>query len=164
VPVFPVLIAWRDLRFDVELVENEDRYLAHLRTGWVHELGYPLRSLTIESLSATVPLRAEFVRAVPVALMLNLGVSQYGLDDDEEMLAAIEELEQGGGRLLRARGIQDEEALRLVALIYALALARGRAPAEEVARFLKCSPATASKWVAAARDAQQLHITTGRRR
>jgi hypothetical protein len=131
--------------------------------GWVDERGYLLRALAVESVSKGVAVRAEFVHALPVGLMQNVGLAEYGIVEDDELLGAIKAAEEGGGADLRARGMGDNEALRSVAFIYLLAVGRGRPPAEEVARFLVCSMAGAGKWIAAAKERGHLKVTTGRR-
>jgi hypothetical protein len=128
-------------------------YTAHLRTE-LEDGRYVVARYTLERLPHGPPLEAAAARDMPMGTIAGLGnlTCMEGADLDYPV---------GGhtGPELRALGPDDPAAGTIVAVTYQLAIFRADNPVEEVARRLECSPATASKFIAGAKDNGHLTIS-----
>jgi hypothetical protein len=104
------------------------------------------------------PVTAEGVRSVAIEREVSEVLRHYGVENTGARL------ERADAATLRDAGIGDEDALAYVAAVYLAASLRGDAPAAWVAHHLECSSATASRWIAAAKDAGFLRVADTRRR
>ena len=103
------------------------------------------------------PLTAQMVRTIPVDRVIGEVLYAFGIEDDAEP-----EPEQAVEAA--HAGIRDEAALRLVARLYLRTSLSGGSTGADIASWLDCSPATAIRWVAAAKDAGFLEVADTRRR
>jgi hypothetical protein len=104
------------------------------------------------------PVTAEGIRAVPVEAVTSSVLRLFGAE------STFDNVEAEQAAALRRAGMGDEAALHYVAGVYLAESLRGGAPAAAVAHQFDCSPATASRWVAAAKDAGYLQVADRRRR
>jgi hypothetical protein len=112
------------------------------------------------------PVTATGLRSVPLDFVVSTVRGQYGTEGDSWGLADDGKPGVGAehGAALRARGLGDETALRTVAAVYLAHSLRTDEPIDWVAIYLDCSIPTASRWVAAAKDAGYLRVASRRRR
>jgi hypothetical protein len=128
-------------------------YIAHLRTE-LEDGRYEIARYTLERLPGGPPLEAAQVRDMPLRSIAAFGnlTCIEGADLDYR-------LDGRSGTELRALGVDDPAAGTIVAVTYQLALMRGEHPVPAVAKRLECSQATASKFIAAAKDHGHLKVS-----
>jgi hypothetical protein len=155
--VLPGLRAFKWIDF-AATVDNPDVALTGRLMLQGHRGPYALTRLSVDAGVGLWPggLTAELYRAVPVDKVVTAVLAEYGT---EEGTGDVRTPFWGSGREIRRRGIEDEDVLGLVALIYMAALLSGRPPAEAVASRLDCSPATAARFIKAAKQAGPLRPT-----
>jgi hypothetical protein len=107
-------------------------------------------------------LTGEAIRAVSIEDVVGAVLDVYGVELGGGQMPAHpdwQELVARSGPELRAAGIGDEDVLAVVAAVYMAALLSGRNPAEEVAARLDASPATAGRYIRAAKRRGRLRPT-----
>jgi hypothetical protein len=100
------------------------------------------------------PITATRIRSVPIDFVINQVLATFGVQTEADW--APEE----GGSALRQRGLEDEWALHRVAEVYLASGLRGEPSLAKTAEYLDCSIPTASRWVAAAKDAGLLKVAS----
>jgi hypothetical protein len=147
--VLPGLRAFKWIDF-AATVDNPDVALTGRLMLQGHRGPYSLTRLSVDAGVGLWPggLTAELYRAVPVDKVVTAVLAEYGT---EPGTGDVRTPAWGSGREIRRRGIEDADVLALVALVYMAALLSGGNPAEAVAARLECSPASAARYVQAAK-------------
>lgn len=120
---------------------------------------YRLERITVKAGVGMLPgcITGEALRSVSIEEVVNAVLAEHGTEAGEGRRPAhpdwqqAAELEPRTGAQLRGIGAGDRGVLAVVAAVYMAALLSGGNPAESVAARLEASPATAGRYIRAAK-------------
>jgi hypothetical protein len=168
VEIVPDVVAFQHLDFSAT-VERVPSVIAGRLVLDEPPSRYLLDRLCLDRPASGETLTATGLRAVPVDFVVTQVCLFYGVDgprlkDGYPKVLMPDPDQVRHGVELRQRGLEDPDALRFVARIYLDTSLRADSPIDWVATYFDCSRPTASRWVAAAKDAGFLRVASQRRR
>jgi hypothetical protein len=167
VEVFPGVVGFKWIEFEAE-VEGVSFAASGLLALDDPPSRYELDWFRINRAGAGQAVTSSSARTVPIDGIVGMVLYAFGTDhelpEDGVLGAGVEYRDLDYNLELRGRGLDDPEALQFVAATYLRASLSGGAPLETLMFLFDCSKATASRWVAASKDAGLLRVARRTRR